>query len=579
MYLGIDVGGTHTDAVLCNQGQIYATSKVKTISSDLALSIKNVLLALQKSEFHNIKRITLGTTLGLNALIEQNTKPVGLFLTAGSGMDPLRFTQGLGQYVYRVQGGLDHRGNEVIPLNLQNITKQATSCIKNGVKHFAIAGKFSIHNPEHEQVIAEKLCKIKGINAQNITLSHTLSGALNFPRRMLAAYINASIQDMQRNFLLAVKKTLEEFSFNAPIYLLKADGGAVSWEYAYAYPIYSVLSGPAASVMGGMALHTLNYDLGSLEEDAFILDMGGTTTDLAIYAKSLPILDREGMRLPIGENLHITPMRSLATVSLGLGGDSPLEIVQEGNEKKICIKSSRYGDAIALGGNVPTLLDALNVCAMQNSLQGVGNIQASQMALEVLAKNMSIKLNNLTTIIIEQACKMVADGLEQLLQRLMGYPVYTLAELLEDYSLNPQKAIFVGAPAKLFAYWLEPYLWKRSKIKVYVPPHNAVVNALGAALTLPTAHLELFAHNKKWSIPVLNLQGTIDKKFTIQDGIDLVTKALHEHFPRDNMHLQNQEDIDVVLAQSFATLDENGLGGKDVRVVCQYRPGILTKHP
>ncbi len=578
MYLGIDVGGTHTDAVLYHKGHVHAVAKVKTQAQALPTSIKNVLQALQKEaqpkHWQNIARVTLGTTLGLNALVQNSLEPVGLFLTAGPGMDPLRFVEGLGDFVHRVPGGLDHRGQEVTPLQVENIAPIAKAWVQAGVRHFAVAGKFSVHNPMHEQAIATELCKVHGIEAHAITLSHTLSGALNFPRRMSAAYANAAIQKIQRNFLHAVQQTVAEFSLTAPIYLLKADGGALAWDYVYAHPLYSVLSGPAASVMGGMVLQK-QYE--QEKQDAILLDIGGTTTDIAVYVQGIPVLDREGMRLPIQGHVRTTPLRSLATHSLGLGGDSLITLQQ--NVESLHIGPQRLGDAAAFGGTQATFLDALNVCALQEGLEELvaGDGCASQKALENLVSTTKYSAQHMAHMVVEKACAMVLEGLQKLLLNLAGQPVYTLAELLEEYTIKPDTVIMVGAPAKLFSTWLGPYLQAKAGMVWHVPPYSPLANALGAAATLPTAQLEFFADTLQgvWHIPTLHLQGKLDKTFTLDKGIALATQALREHFPRTSQGEKAQEQaIDVINAQSFATLDAHGRGGRDVRVGCQWRPGI-----
>ncbi len=597
MYLGIDVGGTHTDAVLYHDGHIYAFAKVKTQRHTLPLSIKNVLHTLQAtsapSYWQNIKRVTLGTTLGLNALVQNTIQPVGLFVTAGPGMDALRFTYnmegiegmgGMGDFIHKVEGGLDHRGQEVSPLCVESVIPTAQAWYKAGVRHFAVAGKFSVHNPAHEKAIAQALCTVAGIEPQNITLSHTLSGALNFPRRMAAAFINAAIQDVQRHFLQAVQQTLQECSLQVPIFLLKADGGSLPWDFAFTHPLYTVLSGPAASVMGGMVLQRQEQELAAFAQgDTFLLDMGGTTTDIALYVQGVPVLHNEGMALPIHHVLRKTPLRSLATLSLGIGGDSLLKVQEE--NKQLCIGPQRLGDAAALGGTHATLLDALNVCAVHMRLEQVlaGDVDASQQALQQLAHHSHEDALSLAQKAVEKACTMVFEGMQALLQRLTQQPVYTLAELLENHTMHPQHVVLVGAPAKLFAAFFGPYVQKQADMHVAVPKQHAVANALGAAATLPTAHVEFFADTlqKVWHIPTLNVQGELNKNFTLKDGIALATQALREHFPS---HTQEQkaknlayeeQAVDVVTAQSFAILDAHGRGGKDIRIVCQWRPCIV----
>ncbi len=592
MYIGIDVGGTHTDAVLCNAKGVHAMVKVKTQPHAIACSIREALELLQgDAGLQAVQRITVSTTLGLNAMVQGKASEVGLFYTAGPGMDPQRFLQNsvMGRFAHRVEGGLDHRGCEVTPLNLKSIPSMVHAWQKQGVKHFAVAGKFSVRNEEHEKRIARALQDL-GIDAAHITLAHTLSGQLSFPRRMAAAYVNASIQDVQRDFLHAVQHMVREFSIQAPVYLLKADGGAIPLSSALAQPIHTVLSGPAASVMGAMALGEA-----SLKEaqDAVLIDMGGTTTDIALYATGLPVLDAQGMTLhmpcagkstphamekksahPHVEMVH-TPLRALATLSLALGGDSPFTV--DIPTQSIVLSPHRQGAAMAFGGEVPTLVDALMVLAAQGAYAEQEGLQKAQQAMQRESSLCAAfdTAEQLAQAVVQVACEQILQGIQSVLQRLEGEPVYTLAQLLKEHKLRPQSVCLVGGPAPLLGPWLAPLLQKHLGVRLFVPKHSACANALGAALTLPTAHVEFFADTLQgqWRIPTLDKQGTLPRGFTLENAITMTQEALQE----SSAALGREADcIDVVEAESFAILHSSGRGGKDMRVLCQWRPGIVA---
>ncbi len=609
MYLGIDVGGTHTDAVLCSAQAVHAFAKVKTHAADVALSIREALSVLQEKmptafslstvEAHSVQRVTLSTTLGLNAMIQGKASPVGLLYTAGPGMDPQRFLQNsiMNRYAHRVEGGLDHRGCEVSPLQTEDIAQVLQLWQEAGIQHFAIAGKFSVRNAVHEKIIAAELIHF-GIPEENITLSHTLSGKLHFPRRMAAAYINASIQKVQQDFLRAVYAVLQDFSLHAPVYLLKADGGAIPFENAYAQPLHTVLSGPAASVMGAMVLGENSL---AKAGDALLLDVGGTTTDIAVYAAGLPVLDAHGMSVHVptqessaerdtcfSEERLLTPMRSLATLSLALGGDSPMNI--EGQDVKL--QSVRHGAAMAFGGKVPTLADALMVLTAleaEHTPEAHNDtvskeVQASLLGVEAFAQQHGIEMRVLAEKAIFAACEQIKQGIESLLARLAEQPVYTLAQLLHGHVLQPKHICLVGGPAVLLRTWLAPYMQETLGMQVYVPKQSAYANALGAAMTLPTAHVELLADTLQgfWQIPTLGLRGAIDRRFTVDDAIVLAQEALEEQSAFFSVNSAGTESFDIAMqmditeAESFATLDMSGRGGKDIRVLCQWRPGIVA---
>ncbi len=599
LYIGIDVGGTHTDAVLYGQGQdapILLSAKVKTraqskesVAACMGEALEALWRHMQDTLPHAvtllpfIQRITLSTTLGLNALIQGNAAPVGLLYTAGPGMDAGRFLQNscMGQYAFRVPGGLDHRGYEVSPLDLGDIAWQVKNWRKTGVKNFAVAGKFSVRNACHEQTIAKKLQTL-GVKSCQITLSHSLTGQLNFVRRMAAAYINASIYEVQQSFLQAVRVAVQNFyeavgghaSLMPPLYLLKADGGALSLDAALATPLFSVLSGPAASVMGGMALGEFSYQ----EGDGLLLDVGGTTTDMAVYAQGLPVVSAEGMPLTFGTETLLTPLRALATRSLRLGGDTPLYYAQEQNELLLGSEQGlvRQGEAMVFGGSIPTLVDALALlCTEKNLVQGM-DIDAAQQGLEKLTNQRGQALHTLLSKLALRACNGIISDMHTLLQLLHGRPVYTLAQLLEDYAVQPKQICLVGGPAALLYAWLAPLVQQEFGAKLLVPKLGACANALGAALTLPTDHVQFLADTLEgqWHIPTLGLQGQLKPNFTLEKAIDMTLQALKDTVSEAEQDLQGRS-AEVVEALSFATLDERGRGGKDIRVQCQWRPGLV----
>ncbi len=606
LYLGIDVGGTHTDAVLCGhvdeQKPVFFSAKVKTQAQSMesvALSMEHALQALKQKMctcsqlsmadiLLHVQRVTVSTTLGLNALVQGNAAPVGLIYTTGPGMDAQRFLQNssMGQYAYKVEGGLDHRGCEVMALNFSGLEQKVRQWQGEGVEHFAVAGKFSVRNNAHENAVAQKLMAL-GIAKERVSLSHTLSGQLNFPRRMAAAYINASIQDVQQNFLQAVQRAvqalvpLEQGQQPPPIFLLKADGGAISLAAAMSIPLYTVLSGPAASVMGAMALGASSLqDAG----DALLLDVGGTTTDIALYAQGLPVLDAVGMHVAVSSpkaqepEILRTPLRSLATRSLGLGGDTPL--LYDGHS--LSLGSVRQGPAMFFGGTVPTLVDALVFLAQKHSSCAASSLQADmlQKALEALTKKRGQELEKLLEDVVYAACECVLHGIQCLLTHVKERPVYTLAQLLEGYTLRPTKLCLVGGPAALLRPWLEPIVGKALGLTLHVPLAGNVANALGAALTLPTDYIDFFADTLQgcWTIPTMGAHGHMGKSFTMEEAQRLAKEALQQKAVREGALLPHElKDavMDVVEAESFAILDEYGRGGKDIRVQCQWRPGIV----
>ena len=265
--------------------------------------------------------------------------------------------------MYVVPGGLDHRGTEVSPLTVSGLEAQAARWSAEGITAVACVGKFSPRNPAHEQRMAQALNRESATSAMNspnaasndaanvapnivtgasfsITLGHKLSGRLNFPRRIATAYFNAAVQRLHSDFLDAVESALAAAGVRAAVRLLKADGGAVPLSLSRREPVQSVLSGPAASVMGVLALCPA-----AREGCALLLDMGGTTTDMALAVDGSPVVDREGMILQGRRTL----VRALASVSIGVGGDSLVSIDGHGDGASVRVGPLRQGPAMAFG--------------------------------------------------------------------------------------------------------------------------------------------------------------------------------------------------------------------------------------
>lgn len=307
MLLGIDVGGTHTDAVLIDEKKgIISKFKVKTDKKNLLNTIITALKEVTSGcDVKEITNVNLSTTLSTNAIVENRLEKTALFISSGPGIDPSNFS--IGKNTYIIDGSIDHRGNEVAPLDMTSIRKALDECKKDGVKVFASVTKFSTRNNRHESEIAETI----GGAADYITMGHELSSQLSFPRRAATAYYNSAVWRIYNTFIDAIVGGLENIGITAPVNILKADGGTMPLSVSRKIPVESILSGPAASIMGIIALS-------SIKDDSVILDIGGTTTDIAIFASGSPLIEKEGTSL---EGIP-TLVRSLQNRSIGIGGDS-----------------------------------------------------------------------------------------------------------------------------------------------------------------------------------------------------------------------------------------------------------------
>lgn len=578
--LGIDAGGTHTDAVLITtqgaQLRLAAAAKVPTRHEDLPASVRDVLAELARTLgsggralLGGVRRVTLGTTLAVNALVQGRADSVGLALSAGPGLDPGRF--GLGGHVCVAPGGLDHRGVEVSPLQAAGLVGQAARWQEQGVTAAACVGKFSPRNPAHEQAMSAAI--LKGSKLR-ITLGHRLSGRLNFPRRIATAYYNAAVERLHNNFLDAVEAALAGAGVHASVSLLKADGGAVPVSLSRREPVQSILSGPAASVMGVMALCP-----GLAQGCALLLDMGGTTTDMAVFAHGSPVVDRDGMRLEGRRTL----VRALASVSIGVGGDSLLSVAGAGQDARVRTGPLREGPALAFGGNRPTLLDALNVVndAQSGSTAGedeglrgtmAGNAAASRAGVAALAATCGLAPEVLARRAVDDALDQIRLAARDLIETVNAGPVYTLAALKAAREVRPDRLVLVGGPADC----IRGRLAAAFGLPVESPGNAAVANAVGAALTLPTAALEIYADTGRGVLraPALDLEERIGKGYTLNAAERRAADLLAARLAAEGVP---EAAVEITEADLFATLDDGGYGSKDIRVACQVVPGIAGR--
>jgi N-methylhydantoinase A/oxoprolinase/acetone carboxylase beta subunit len=546
MLLGLDVGGTHTDVVVVGKKGIVASSKVITDHDNLLSSInaafENVLKDVAIEE---ITRINLSTTLSTNAIVEEKVDKVGVLVSAGPGIDSSNYA--IGSNFHIIDGSIDHRGTEIQPLDQKQLAKSIDECVKNNIRVFAGVTKFSTRNPAHENLIKDQLAD----SADFVTVGHLLAGQLNYPRRIATAYYNSAVWRLYNDFATAIEKSILGNGVKARINILKADGGTMPLSVSRLFPVETILSGPAASVMGIIALCDIS-------EDSIILDIGGTTTDIAIFASGAPLIESEGIALTD----HLTLVRALKTKSIGIGGDSLLKI----SDGKVMVGPERMGPAMADGGEVPTLVDALNFQKIN-----YGNREASISGIVELAKKHSIEPEQLAKESIAYAVRRIREEVEEIVRAINEKPVYTVHEILEGKTIEPTKLYVMGGPAEA----LSDLLKQEFRREVVVPKNFSIANAIGAALTKTTIDVELFADSEKrvLLIPNLNIEEKIPGSYTLDDAKVDAKKHLSAFMERLGYDVSD-DTSEIIEAISFNMVGGFMTSGRNIRVKCQIKPGI-----
>lgn len=333
LLLGIDTGGTYTDAVLYNEaeGAVVARAKALTTRHDLAVGISGAVeavLADANVPVSAIGLVSLSTTLATNALVEGQGGRAGLVMIGFEPGDLKRdgLADALGSDpVLFLPGGHDVHGNET-PLDMTAL-EEALPALSQNVASFAVAGYFAVRNPAHEERVRER---IRAVSRLPVTCSHELTSRLGGPRRALTTLLNARLVSMIDRLIDACEVYLERRGIHVPMMVVRGDGALISAAEARLRPIETILSGPAASLVGARHLTGL--------EDAIVSDIGGTTTDVAVLDKGRPRLDAEGA--VVGG--YRTMVEAVAMRTFGLGGDSEVRINDRGLKAEIILGPRRF---------------------------------------------------------------------------------------------------------------------------------------------------------------------------------------------------------------------------------------------
>lgn len=551
MIIGLDVGGTHTDVVLLGDECIERKVKVLTDTGDLFKTVLTGLEEITKDIDHEkIKRLVLSTTLTTNAIVQKKIPPVGIIVSSGPGLDPEYYRTN--PHYFAVSGSIDHRGREISAVDETEIQEIAEQLKADGIRYVGVVGKFSVRNPAHENRIAE----ILGDSFEKIFLGHRISGKLNFPRRIATTYINTAVYSVHKAFVEAVKQSLEQKGFSMPLYLLKADGGTMNFESSLDYPAQTTLSGPAASVMGAISSAQEG-------EDAVVLDIGGTTTDIAILVNRAPVLEPLGIRV----GRYKTLIRSLRTYSVGLGGDSTVRV----ENGELMIGPERLGPAMAYGGGAPTPTDALVVMGKVKD----GDRGRAEEGIRAVAKELGLTIEEAAAKIFDRTCRLILEETFAMIDRTNRKPVYTVHELLEGYQIKPRKMLVLGGPAFYFAQHLNAI----SDFEVKAVPDWDVANALGAALARTTCTVTLYADGEQGIVyaPEEEFSQSIGRGYSRHDAVLqamelLKEKALHRGASSDDLPLE------LIEAQEFNMVRGFYSTGKNIRVRVQLKPGLIWEY-
>ena len=546
MLLGLDVGGTFTDAVIIDGHRVVATAKRRTTKDNLMNGIGEALDAvLEGYDTSNIEQVTLSTTVVTNTIVEGKEKPVDLYVVTGPGRNVDDIFPVSPIYL---QGYTDHRGIVVEHTPADAVRGIANMVqARSGTDLAAVSAKFGVRNPQEELSITEELKN----TYHTISNGSLLSGSLNFPRRTISAYFNSAVTPVFTVFKKNVEDALSARNIVAPLHILKADGGSLPVEHMVSRPVETAFTGPAATVLGLSALGAIG------NQHTVALDIGGTTTDISLWKHGKPLMTKNGVSI----REYPSAVRSFAVTSVGIGGESVIRL-KNGN---LTVGPERVGPSVALGGIEPTLGDALIVLGHAN----YGDFNLASRALQDLAdaiqatlrsNNVNTSNNQLTLIktasdvarlIVEKALQTIQHGINEVVKVENKRPIYVVADIVNPDVFVPEHIVVVGGTAPSLGPSIGEYL----ELPVTIPENAAVANAIGAALALSTIELTVHVDTKRRLLVIPEL-GVKQQKCTLKRAEQVVERAketLSEEAIR--LGLDTVQEIEVISIEDFPVVE------------------------
>ena len=546
MLLGLDVGGTFTDAVIVDGHRVVATAKRRTTKDNLMNGIGEALDAvLEGYDTSNIEQVTLSTTVVTNTIVEAKEQVVDLYVITGPGRNvddifPV-------EPIY-LQGYTDHRGI-VVERTPADAVRGIANMVqaRSGTDLAAVSAKFGVRNPQEELSITEELKN----TYHTISNGSLLSGSLNFPRRTISAYFNSAVTPVFTVFKKNVEDALSARNILAPLHILKADGGSLPMEHMVSRPVETAFTGPAATVLGLSALGAIG------NQHTVALDIGGTTTDISLWKHGRPLMTKNGVSI----REYPSAVRSFAVTSVGIGGESVVRF-KNGN---LTVGPERVGPSVALGGIEPTLGDALIVLGHANygdfnlasrALQDLEDaIQATLQSNNVNTLNNQLTLiktsSDVARLILQKALETIQRGVDEVITVENKRPIYVVADIVNPDIFVPEHIVVVGGTAPSLGASIGEYM----DLPITIPENAAVANAIGAALALSTIELTVHVDTKRrlLVIPELGIKQQNCTLKRAEQVVERTKEALSEEALR--LGLDTAQEIEVISIEDFPVVE------------------------
>ena len=499
--IGVDVGGTNTDAVVMQGDKILSGVKSQTTEDVMTGVVDAVEKALEEAGADKAKvtAVMVGTTHFTNAVVERKhlarIAAVRLCLPAAQCLPPMvdwpdDIRQTVGNQYWMAKGGYEFDGREISSLDLDELDGIAAEIAKAGIDTVAITSVFSPVNDEMERKAMEQMAK--SLPGVDFTLSSEI-GRLGILERENAAIMNASLRALSERTVDAFGRALEKVGLTCPYYITQNDGTLMSREFVQSYPVLTFASGPTNSMRGAAFL--------SGKSDAIVVDVGGTTTDVGALVKGFPrpastTVDVGGVR---------TNFRMPDIFAIGLGGGTIVS--GKGEELKIGPQSVGYKlttDALIFGGDTLTTSDV----AVALGLADFGDKRAIANLQDDHLKAVRERINEMITNAVER-------------MRVSPDPIPVLA---------------VGGGSILVPDHV-------GELPVIRPEYFSVANAVGAAIGQISGEVDR----------IFSLDGKTREEALAEALKEATDKAIAAGARPDSIELLDQEDVPLAYLPGNAT--------------------------
>lgn len=439
--LGIDVGGTNTDAVLLDGQRVVAGAKTST-TPDVTSGIVAAITALETTSGFDpaqVSAVMIGTTHFINALVEGTrltpTATIRFGLPATSALPPLvdwpdRLRSVIGGHGYLCRGGHEYDGSRIADLDEGELREVVDRALQAGARSFAVSSVFSPVNAEFELRAAQVIAEIAP--GAPISLSHDI-GRMGLLGRENATVINAALRDLADQVTTGLSQSVTSAGITAPVFLSQNDGTLMDVDYARRYPVATFASGPTNSMRGAAFL--------SQQQDCAVLDVGGTTTDVGILQSGFP---REASADVAVAGVQ-TNFRMPDVLSVGIGGGS--HVGGDAAAPQVGPQSVGYRlteQALVFGGDQVTATDL----AVAAGLADIGDRD---------------RVTHLDPALVRAALDGIGQRMSEMVDRMR-------------VSADPVPVVAVGGGSILVPDELV------SASSVMRPEHHSVANAIGAAI-------------------------------------------------------------------------------------------------